>query len=394
MGLGGGGGSAPEAPDPFETAQAQAQFGKDTSIWNSALNNVNQITPYGSLSYTLGDANYGGNEPTYDMDAYNAAMASYGGQQGGPSLYRTQDGRVFDSASAFREFSPSSYQQYDPNTALDDSQVSAWGLTSMGGGGTAPQMSDFQTGGSGIVSQYGDLPQWTSRVELSPEMQNVFDSQMRQQQQLGGLAENALGQVESAYSNPYSYDNIQSLYGSDDLNAARTRTEEALFSRLNPQFERDEEAMRTRLINQGIGQNSEAYNREMNRFNESKNDARMQAVLAGGAESDRALQQSMSLRQQGISELDRLRQQPLNEYLAMSGQQQLTTPQFQQYNYGGAPTPDYQSLVNQNYQNQVSQYNADQASSGNALGSLFSLGGSFLGGPAGGAIAGSIFGGG
>ncbi|WP_213074504.1 hypothetical protein, partial [Acinetobacter baumannii] len=59
------------------------------------------------------------------------------------------------------------------------------------------------------------------------------------------------------------------------------RAEEALMSRMNPQFARDEEAQRTRLINQGITQGSEAYNTEMNTFNQMKNDARQQAILGG-----------------------------------------------------------------------------------------------------------------
>lgn len=47
--------SAPAAPDPTATAQAQAGLNKETAISQARLNNVNQVTPYGSLTYSAGD---------------------------------------------------------------------------------------------------------------------------------------------------------------------------------------------------------------------------------------------------------------------------------------------------------------------------------------------------
>lgn len=44
--------SAPKAPDPKETAAAQAQSNKETAIAQYGLNATNQITPQGTLSYT------------------------------------------------------------------------------------------------------------------------------------------------------------------------------------------------------------------------------------------------------------------------------------------------------------------------------------------------------
>lgn len=377
-----GGGSAPEYPDPNQVAKAQAKYGKETAIWNSALNNVNQITPYGSLTYSLGST----------TQAPTASGVSTQTQSSVPAgnMVVAPDGRVYDTSA--RNFANDVYQnsgsQYydqamtvpamlDGGDLSDQYQQLGWRTL---GPSTATSGTSGRASG-GTSSQWGDLPQWTSTVNLSPEMQAIFDSQMRQQQQLGGLAENALNQVGDAYSNPYSYDNITPLAGGGDLSQVRTSAEDAIYSRLNPQFDRDYEALATRLTNQGIMPGSEAYKTEMQRFDQMKNDARMQAVLYGGTEADRLFSQSMAARQQGISELDRLRQQPLNEYLAMSGQQQLTLPQFQQYNYQGAPTPDYAGAVNNQYQSQLANYNAQQASSNNLLGSAFGLGASILGAP-------------
>lgn len=363
-----GGGKAPAAPDPAATAAAQGQMSKDVALWNSGLNNVNQVTPFGNLTWTLGTNTNSAGAPQYDYDAFNASLNAYNsGQQnnGGTQWYVDPYGNVTQNA-------------VKPGAGLGSGSGNT--PLNIGGGnsGAAPKLSDYQIGGA--TSDLSGLPQWTSTTTLSPESQAIFDSYMRQQQQLGGLSESALNQVSNAYSSPYNYDSLAPLYGESDLNAARKSTEDAIYSRLDPKFAQDEEAMRTRLINQGIGQGSQAYQREMDAFNQMKTDARMQAVLAGGTESDRQFAQSLATRQQGIGEIDKLRAQPLNEYLAMSGQQQLAMPQFQQYNYQGAGTPDYTGLVNNQYQSQLANYNAKQASSNNLMGGLFGLGGQALGG--------------
>lgn len=42
----------PQAPDPYATAAAQTQSNEQTANYQQSLNDVNQITPYGSLTYT------------------------------------------------------------------------------------------------------------------------------------------------------------------------------------------------------------------------------------------------------------------------------------------------------------------------------------------------------
>lgn len=43
--------SAPEPPDPMETAQAQSGMNRDTALTQAMLNMTNQVTPYGNLTY-------------------------------------------------------------------------------------------------------------------------------------------------------------------------------------------------------------------------------------------------------------------------------------------------------------------------------------------------------
>jgi len=44
--------NAPQAPDPYVTANAQTQSNKDTAIAQTNLNAIDQVTPTGSLKYT------------------------------------------------------------------------------------------------------------------------------------------------------------------------------------------------------------------------------------------------------------------------------------------------------------------------------------------------------
>lgn len=80
--------------------------------------------------------------------------------------------------------------------------------------------------------------------------------------------------------------------------ASRRRVEEALMSRLNPQLQQDEAALRTRLLNSGIEVGTDAYSRELALQGQRANDARMQAVLAGGQEESRQAQLLMGLNDQ------------------------------------------------------------------------------------------------
>lgn len=298
-----GGGSAPAAPDPAQTAAAQSATNKETAYWNAVLNNVNQNTPYGSITYT---------------------------QEGDGTYDRTKP------------------------------------------------------------------PQFTSNITLSPEQQALYDTQTRSQQGLATLGENQIGRITDSVSTPYSYGNIGNDVSAEDIATQQANAENAFMSRLNPQFSQDEESLRTRLINQGIGQGSQAYQREMDAFNQMKNDARTQAVLAGQQYGSNAQQQALQRRNQGISEYDAQRNAPLNEYIGLTSGVQVQNPQFSSQSYQGTQPVDYAGLVNNNYQNQMAQYNAKQAGSNSLMGSLFglggTLGGAFLGSPAGGAAVGRLFG--
>jgi hypothetical protein len=336
-----GGGSPPAAPDPVATAQAQGAANVETARVQGRMNNPNIYNPLGQQVVTWGE---GSSEPTFDEAGYNAAMEQYnnsGGSMQFPDAYRGENAQ----------------QVWTPGTPT----------------GQAPDRADFMTQGD-----MSDQP--TIRQTLTPEGQARFDQEQRIVGQLGGMAESGLGRVDEAMSQPLDLSGLPSLDVSDEQ---RRRVEEALFSRLEPQFQRDEAAMRQRLANQGLTQTHEAYGADVDAFGRQKNDARMQAILAGSQEYQRQFGQNMAARQQGIQERSLLRNQPLQDVNSLRSGGQVPMPQFQPYQGSNvAPPPIAQSVQNAYGQN-LAAYNAEQAQQGNFMNGLFSLGGAALMAPTG-----------
>jgi len=334
-----GGGSAPAAPDPVKTAQAQTATNKETALWNAVLNNVNQITPYGTLNYTQT-----GGGKKYDDAGYTAAQTAYATKQA-----ELQD--IINKGGS----------QGSVNSAKANLNMLK-----------APTKNDY------LLSDMP--PTFTSEIKLSPEQQALYDTQTRSDNALASLGEGQIGRITDSVSTPFSYSGIADGFTEADTAAASQRGEQAILSRLDPRFAQDEESLRTRLINQGIGQGSEAYRREMEQFNQTKNDARNQAIIQGANYGGTLQQQALERRNQGINEYTTQRNAPLNEYIGLTSGSQVQNPTFNDTNYQGAQSVDYAGLVNNQYQQQLAQYNANQAGSNSLMGGLFSLGGSVASG--------------
>lgn len=203
-----------------------------------------------------------------------------------------------------------------------------------------------------------DVPLYESRVNLTPQGQQRFDQEQRIVGQLGNVAEGQLGRVGEAVAQPFSANSATQL---------QDRAEQAYLSRLEPKFAQQEESIRTRLLQNGIMPGSEAWNREFTTFNQGRNDARQQAVIAGMQTRPQALQEELTLRQL-----------PLNELNALRTGSQVQLPQFnatQPSNIGQTPIMQGAQLTRQAQQN---AYNAEQAQQNALTSGLFSLGSSAL----------------
>lgn len=340
--------SAPRAPDPYATAQAQQQANIGTASANSVIQNANQYGPWGS--------------------------------------------RVFNQIGT--------------------------------------QMVNGQ-----------EVPRWEQIDTLSPEQQRLFNQQMQLGSAGNELALGQMGRLSNILNQPINMSGLPQAagtpslarlgagpqlarMGNQDYEQSRQRVEQAMLSRIAPQQQQDRSALSTRLRNQGLVEGSEAFNRAMDQQGRQENDARMQAVLAGGQEQSRlagldqarlgfnntqAMQEyanaaqraqfnngaAMSQaefqntsRERALQELLMSRNQPLNEISALMSGGQVSMPQFTQYRGGQVANTDIAGLINQNYQQRMGQHNA-------MMGGLAGIGGSLLMAPmtGGGSLFGNMMGG-
>lgn len=203
----------------------------------------------------------------------------------------------------------------------------------------AQKFNQFNPFGSQTWEQTPD-GRWTSRTNLSDDQQYLFNQGTASQRALAGRAP-AYAQMVADYLG-------QPMGTGDDV---RNRVETELLGRLNTQSDRDLEQTRSRLLNQGITENSEAWRRAMSDFDMNRQNARTSAILNAGQEASRQVALDTGLRNQYLSELSN-----------MLGQSQATIP-----NYGplqGAVAPDIYGAGQDQYAAALQNYNAKVARQG------------------------------
>jgi len=160
----------------------------------------------------------------------------------------------------------------------------------------------------------------SANLELSPEIQNLFDLQLQSDTNLLGQALNAQGGIADLVKSPLNVQGLPNLrneqtrlQGLDlsglpqlgtDVGAIRNDAEKAFFDRssslLNEQFGQQEDRLRQTLANQGLQAGSEAFGEQFGEFNRRRGDTfenlARDAVIFGGSEASRALQDQLALR--------------------------------------------------------------------------------------------------
>ena len=269
--------AAPAAPDPYATAAAQTQQNVDTAIANANLNRINQYTPYGNITYNVTGYNSDGT-PRYEqtqtlsasgqrqLDIQNA-LAEKLGTFASSSVSRVQDAmaKPFDMSKV-------------------PAQVGSINTSSLPGFQYSASSTPFDfsiDNAGGIQRNIGDTGSITQGFGPSGSIQQSVD-----------------------------FSGAPSLPGVTDFSGDRAKVENALYqratSRLDPRFNQQQSDMEAALVNQGIAKGSDAYNRELDNFNRSKNDAYSSAIndaiTAGGAEQSRIFGMGMDARQQAVNE--------------------------------------------------------------------------------------------
>lgn len=193
------------------------------------------------------------------------------------------------------------------------------------------------------------IPTFTATQTLSPEQQATYDENMRTSQNLSGLAADQSGFLRDYMSGPFSYSP-----GEHEAWAG------GLYDKINSDsLAQSEEALRTRLANQGIKLGSEAYDRAMNNLFEGQQGAR-----------DRFMLDSY---QTGFGTALQERNQPINEITALMSGSQVSGPGYAPTNSTSIPITDNAALIG-NYDNQrMNQWAQNQAAFGSALSGLGGL---------------------
>ena len=287
----------PTPPDPYETAGAQTGTNVSTAVANAFLNNVNQYTPYGSLTYGQ-SGTYKWTDPNsgaeYDIPQFTATQSMSPAYQAiFDTNTRTQQ-NLADIAS-----NQSGFLKNYLSTGLDLSGLPAMndfsGLPSynvqtptLGYGPTLNRGQNLNAGGAyggNILSSFGatktSIP---TALPNAPDLNNLGTIQ----KEIKGV-----GPINASFSGGGG---VQRAFGdagpitktyNTDFSVDRQRVEDAISSRLEPKIAADREALRAQLVGQGLDSGSTAYGDEQANFQRGVTDARMQTILAGGQEQSR-----------------------------------------------------------------------------------------------------------
>lgn len=217
-------------------------------------------------------------------------------------------------------------------------QVNPWGTVDYSQNGSTRFKDSF--------GNWVEVPTFTQKTTFTPQQQAIFDASQGAQTNLANIAQEQSSRVQDALSDPFQFNNQDAANWAYDLGAQR----------LDPRFDRENEALRTRLTNQGIREGTQAWNNAFGRQGEMENDAYNQLMLQG--------------RGQAFSENLATRNQPLNELSALLSGSQVSNPAQM-----SGPTPqasvggvDYAGMVQDNYQAKLANHQA-------SLGGLFGLAG-------------------
>lgn len=322
-----GGGSAPAAPDPKVTIQAQTQANADTARLTAQLNRINQVGPTGSVTYS----------------------------QGAPAIDRTKwindqveaERARINAENARRSQFEAGGNSYDPETMqqLEGSNPAAVPLT-----------FDEAAFRAGLESQPTPVnpgqDQWTMTTTLSPEQQRLYDLTTSAQTTYGETANDLLKSAQSTLSQPVD----------TDWESYRQKALAAQLSRIQPDYDRQQEQLRQRLVNAGLTAGSEGWQREMDQFQRGYNDLMLQADLNAGNTVGQGIQQTAALRAM-----------PLNEASVLLSGGQVQTPQLAQTPSVNVAPVDAMGAYNTAYQGELANWQANQQRGAAGLGGLFGL---------------------
>jgi hypothetical protein len=332
--------SAPAPPDPKETAAASTGTSVATSIANTNMQNVGQVTPYGSMSYeqsgtsTFTDPYTG---MTYEIPQFTATTSlSPGQQQLFDTTQGTQQALASSANTAAQGFTPTqtAVPTYDPF------KTSAGLMTS-----------------AGLNTEYGTNDYSADRNEyeaaLMARMQPSLDNQQQALNQ--SLANQGIGYGAEAF-------NDAQFTQSQARNDAEMAAILAAGTEQQRMFEMEMAAQNA---------SNAALQQEYMNFN-NPTQQEFQNFNAGtqGNNANAATTFNQSIQSQNDY---------MNQIMALLNAGSPTVPTFQPNTPSPIPTTDTAGIINNNYAQQQANYNQQMAQWNSMWGNLFGLGGDVVG---------------
>lgn len=241
-------------------------------------------------------------------------------------------------------------------------------------------------------SQPGGYSQVTT---LSPGQQSLYDAGNQAQNSALGVANQQIGRVGDALSQTLTDPTLQSQIGGD-FNSTVQNAQNAAYnqatSRLDPQYAIEDEQLQSRLANEGLSQNSAAYQNAMGTYNRAKTDAyqtaQNNAVTQGLAAQNQGFSQSAqqgqfanTAAQQGLQNQAYVQNQPLNQFNSLMSSSQVQSPTGISYTPATQANTDVLGSYALSAQQQQAAYQAQQQQSTGLLGGLFGLGSAAISSP-------------
>lgn len=255
----------PAPPDPSATAQAQTGTNVGTAVAQTILGNANQYGPSGSTEYNqIGSQSI--SVPTFDAQGHQTGTSSYD----------------IPRYSQTTTLSPAQQQMYD----LQNQTGLSLNQTALSQAGQIGNLLNNPVSQADVGAMAALPGQATFQgAPTSPTFQ----------QQGAGSPLTMSSPAQQADTTFGASGPIQMSVGPNDYSADRQNVVNAIYSRLNPELDRERSSLENSLVNQGFQRGTQAFDEAMNQYGRQANDAYMQADLAGSNEQSRlaglALQQ-------------------------------------------------------------------------------------------------------
>jgi hypothetical protein len=317
----------PQPPNPVDTARASTSTNVATSIANAFLNNTNQITPTGNLSFDQ-TGSYDWNDPYTGLNVniptftatqtpteqerqilnqteatkYNlAGMANY--QSGRLSDFLSTDLNATGGAPAAGDprqigpyqvdqtFDADWYAKQNPDViAAGMDPLTHWKMYGQQEG-RAPNDGSKTYGVKQAATSFAPAGQQQMRLGPTGQQQTGFADVGGPQSSIGdfGGPQSSFGYTPGQIFGFGGAGDITKSYGPGDFSADRNKVEDSLMARMNPQLAVEKQKLEQQLADQGIRYGSAAYTNAMDNYNRQANDARFAAVNQAGTEQQRMM---------------------------------------------------------------------------------------------------------